>query len=226
MIAAALRTDALASGTATTTTATAATNGPSSGASTAGGGGPVAAPTNQAYLGEITLPAPAGEPQALQLPDGSILVPVARVDAAGNRVALTGGAGSAQLATSTSGGGSASASASSDPVSFLLDGVYYKQYFPGGGIDTSNVASIRERAIESTYKYLLDREPGVDDFGTTDVSVREVDATADRDLLAVNPGARYVIDVHGVQSDGVRRSIPSVMNHDGATYTDPRLSKG
>ncbi|MCB0878431.1 MAG: hypothetical protein KDC46_05565 [Thermoleophilia bacterium] len=232
------------------TTATArTTNGPSSTAPTAGGG-PVAAPANQAYLGEQTLPAPVGQPQTLHLPDGSMLVPIARVDASGNRTPLAGGAGSAPL---TGGGADAAAAAQTpaaggalhaaegaqvtaggqaiadddfEPMGFLYNGDYYKRYFEDGGIDVNDRTAVEERSIESTFKYLKDREPEVDDFGITGVGVRRVDPSRDGDLLHVNPRALYVVDVHGVQGNGHQRSIPTVMNQDGTTFTDPRLRIG
>jgi hypothetical protein len=232
-------------------TSTATTNGPSSGASTSGSG-PVTAPANQAYLGEQTLPAPVGQPQTIHLPDGSMLVPVARVDSSGHRVPLSGGAGSAPLtgggakasevASAHGGGGTMHAAegttvngeghavqasgAKFEPLGFLYNDNYYKRYFDGGGIDVSSREKVEERAVESTFAYLKDREPDVDDFGVTGVQLRSVDPSADRDLLNVNPRAKFVIDVHGVQGNGSHRSIPTVMNEDGATFTDPRIGRG
>lgn len=248
MDATALRASAQVGGT-TATTSTRPTNGPSSGGSTAGGG-PIAALTNPTLLGERLLPAPLGEPQTLHLPDGSMLVPIARVDAAGSRIPLTGGAGSAPLtgggdvaaataAAAASGGvlhaaegaqvtasGAAVADDDFEPLGFLYNDNYYKRYFDGGGIDVSDRGKVEERAVESTFLYLKDKEPAVDDFGITGVAVRTVDPHADRDLLTVNPRARYVIDVHGVQGNGTQRSIPTVMNGDGATFTDPLIKRG
>lgn len=249
MDATALRARAQVGGTAATTS-TRPTNGPSSDGSTAAGG-PIAAPTNPTLLGERLLPAPVGEPQTLHLPDGSMLVPIARVDASGARIPLAGGAGSAPLtgggaaaapsaatAAASGGmlhaaegaqvtaGGAAIADADFEPLGFLYNDNYYKRYFDGGGIDVGNRSQVEERATESTFLYLHDKEPAVDDFGITGIAVRDVDANADRDLLAINPRARYVIDVHGVQGNGVQRSIPTVMNGDGATFTDPRLKGG
>lgn len=250
MDATALRASTQAGGTATTTSAR-PTNGPSSGGSTTGGG-PVAAPTNPTLLGEQLLPAPVGEPQTLHLPDGSILVPIARVDASGNRIPLAGGAGSAPL---TGGGanaapapvpapapavggalhvaegaqvtadGAAVADNDFEPLGFLYNDNYYKRYFDGGGIDVNNRSQVEERATESTFLYLHDKEPEVDDFGITGVAVRPVDPAADGDLLRINPRAKYVIAVHGVQGNGVQRSIPTVMNADGATFTDPLIRR-
>jgi hypothetical protein len=235
MDATALRATTHAGGTSTTT-AVQTTNGPSSSAPTSGGG-PVPAPTQPALLGEHLLPAPVGEPQTIHLPDGSTLVPVARVDAYGNRVPLTGGAGSAPMV----GGGTAhvaegavvsadgridAAGREFEPLSFLYNGNYYKQYFEDGGINVADRGQVEERASESTYMYLLDKEPAVDDFGITGIATRRVDPARDQDLLNVNPNAYWIIEVSGVQGNGVQRMIPTVMNEDGATFTDPRLSKG
>jgi hypothetical protein len=227
---------------ATGTTIAGTTNGPSSGTATTGGG-PVAAPTQPVLLGERLLPAPAGEPQTIHLNDGSMLVPVARVDASGNRVPLAGGPGSARLATAPAAAAPAAAPAiapaaaapaaaqatgggAAAPIALLYNDLYFKQYFSGGnGFDSNNPEKVRERAIESTILYLHDKEPNVDDFGITAVDTRPVDAGADADLLKIDPNAKFVIDVKGVQGDGVARSIPSVMNHDGTTYTDPRIGR-
>jgi hypothetical protein len=255
MDATALRATTHAGGTSTTTAVT-TTNGPSSSAPTSGGG-PVPAPTQPALLGEHLLPAPVGEPQTINLPDGSTLVPVARVDASGNRVPLTGGAGSAPMIPGGTGlvaGGAAASPASTtgggatahvaegavvsgdgrvdaagrefEPLSFLYNGNYYKQYFEDGGINVADRGQVEERASESTYMYLLDKEPAVDDFGITGITTRRVDPGSDRDLLNVNPNAYWIVEVSGVQGNGVQRMIPTVMNEDGATFTDPRLSKG
>lgn len=196
-------------------------------------------------LGEKLLPAPVGEPQTLHLPDGSMLVPVARVDAAGNRTPLTGGAGSAPLrsaataapaaasaaedapaaiapataATPVSGGGDAAF----EPHGFLYNDRYFAKFHDAGGIDLADSAAVEERAVKSTFAYLLKEEPEVDDFGVTDVKVRPADATADADLLHINPRAHFVIDVNGVTGTGRHKSIPSVMNRDGAVFVDPRI---
>ena len=45
------------------------------------------------------------------------------------------------------------------------------------------------------------------------------------EALAAGRTDVIVIDVRGVQGDGTARSIPSVMNHDGTTYTDPRIGR-
>jgi hypothetical protein len=209
-------------------------------------------------LGEQLLPAPVGEPQTIHLPDGSMLVPIARVDSTGHRTPLAGGAGSARLsAPATTGGGAAApaptpaprggggggmlhaaegahitadgiaeADGDFEPIGMLYNSNYYKRYFDGGGIDMNNRSKVEERATESTLMYLLDKEPNVDDFGISGIAVRNVDSSADADLLKVNPRARFVIDVHGIQGDGTKRSIPTVMNTDGATFTDPRFGRG
>lgn len=240
------------SATGTTTTA-ATTNGPSSSAP-ASGGGPVAAPSQPALLGEMTLPAPTGEPQTIHLPDGSLLVPIARVDASGSRIPLAGGAGSAPLTggggvteapaaqmsvpTSASGaGGSLHAAEGAqltadgraiadddfEPLGMLYNGDYYKRYFDGGGLDVNDRGALEERAVESTILYLRDKEPEVDDFGVTGIGMRPADPATDQDLLNVNPRAKWIVDVHGVQGDGTQRTIPTVINEDGATFTDPRI---
>lgn len=225
------------------TTAAAPTNGPSSSVPTTGSG-QVAVSTNQAFLGEQVLPAPIGEPQTIHLPDGSMLVPVARVDASGARIPLTGGAGSAQYVSTgstvnhggTGGGtlhagegaqitsdGRALADSDFEPLGILYNGNYYKRYFDGGGLDVNDRNKLEERATESTYLYLKDKEPEVDDFGISGISLRRVEAGRDTDLLHVNPRAMWVMDVHGIQGDGVQRTIPTIINSDGATYTDPRM---
>lgn len=228
---------------ATGATAAGTTNGPSSSTATTAGG-PVAAPTNPVLLGEKILPAPLGQPQTLHLPDGSMLVPVAMLDAGGNRIPLTGGAGSAPLnyaASATAaaptataaattapvtGGGSTAPNAGFEPLGILYNDRYFKKFHDASPIDLSNDKAVKDRAIKSTMAYLLEEEPNVDDFGVTNVDVRRVDPARDADLLRVDPRAYYVIDVHGVQGDGVVRSIPSVMNADGAVFTDPPVRRG
>lgn len=191
-------------------------------------------------LGERLLPAPAGEPQTIHLNDGSMLVPVARVDASGSRTPLTGGPGSAQLQYSaapsapaatapavvpnvSAGGANATGF---EPLGFLYNDRYFKKFHDAGGLDLANDAKVKERAVRSTFAYLLEEEPNVDDFGVTGVNVRRPDPAADADLLRINPRAHYVIDVLGVQGNGVQRSIPSVMNSDGAVFVDPRIGRG
>jgi hypothetical protein len=198
----------------------------------------------------MILPAPVGEPQTINLPDGSMLVPIARVDASGNRTPLAGGAGSAPL---TGGGGGASdggvvhaaegtaVTASGDvqaagrkfePHALMYNDNYYKKYIDGdtntnfGRFNIEDREQVEERAIESTLMYLKDKEPDVDDFGITGVNVRRVNQGADRDLLNVNPDAHWIVTVHGTQGDGTARKIPTVMNADGTTYTDPPLRRG
>ena len=251
MNATAVRTSTQAAGA----TAAGTTNGPSSGTATTGGG-PVAAPSQPVLLGERLLPAPAGEPQTLHLSDGSMLVPIARVDASGSRVPLSGGPASLPLRTATlaptvtavagiasavTGGGAAASPAAPaatptvpvagaeqafEPLGFLYNDRYFKKFHDAGGIDLGDSKAVQERAVRSTFAYLLEEEPNVDDFGVTGVSVRRADPAADADLLRVNPRAHYVIDVHGVQGDGTQRSIPSVMNSDGAVFVDPRINRG
>lgn len=202
------------------------------------------AATSPVVLGERLLPAPVGQPQTIHLPDGSMLVPIARVDASGHRTPLTGGAGSAPLRVQGGGaapsggvlhaaeganvtaGGVAEADGDFEPLGMLYNNNYYKRYFDGGGIDVKDRSQVEERSIESTILYLRDKEPESDDFGVSGISIRNVDDRADRDLLTVNPRAMYVIDVHGIQGNGTKRTIPTVMNRDGATFTDPRIRGG
>jgi hypothetical protein len=258
MDAVALRAGTQAGGTGATTSA-APTNGPSSSAPIAGGG-PVAAPSQPALLGERLLPAPIGEPQTIHLPDGSMLVPIARVDASGNRIPLTGGAGSAPLmggggnaavetpaqqaartsgitgggvlraapGTAVSAAGAAVPAAGDvfEPLGFLYNDKYFKKFHDAGGINVDDRAKVEERAIRSTFAYLLEEEPDVDDFGVTGVTIRAADPATDSDLLNVNPRSHLLVDVHGVQGNGVRRTIPSVMNRDGAVFVDPRIGRG
>jgi hypothetical protein len=73
--------------------------------------------------------------------------------------------------------------------------------------------------------YLVEEEPDVDDFGVSNIELRRVDPAADRDLLTVNPHASYVADVSGVTGDGTAKSVPSVINDDGAVFVDPRIGR-
>lgn len=218
---------------ATATTATGTTNGPSSSTVTTGGG-PIAAPSQPVLLGERLLPAPAGEPQTIHLNDGSMLVPVARVDGTGNRTALSGGPGSTPLSYSAAPAAPATPAAAPvaggggafEPLGFLYDDRYFKKFHDAGGIDLNDDSAVKERSVRSTFAYLLEEEPNVDDFGVTGVSYRKADPVADADLFKINPRAHWIIDVNGVQGDGVGRSIPSVMNSDGAMFVDPRITRG
>lgn len=219
---------------ATATTATGTTNGPSSSTVTTGGG-PIAAPSQPVLLGERLLPAPVGEPQTIHLNDGSMLVPVARVDASGARTPLTGGPGSAPLSYAAAPAVAAAAPAAApvvgggsgfEPLGFLYNDRYFKKFHDAGGIDLNDDKAVKERSVRSTFAYLLEEEPNVDDFGVTGVSYRKADPVADADLLKIDPRAHWIIDVNGVQGDGVARSIPSVMNSDGAVFVDPRIGRG
>jgi hypothetical protein len=256
--------------------------------------GPISAPKLPTLLGERLLPAPTGEPQTLHLNDGSMLVPIAWIDAWGARMPLAGGPGSARLSTTTrpappapvepapvepaivepapvepapvepapveaapvepvpvfastptpaapaapaaegapavpiatevptTGGGAADF----EPVGFLYNDRYFRKFHDAGGIDVNDQRAVEERVVRSTFAYLLEEEPDVDDFGVTSVHLRKVDPQADSDLLRINPRALYHADVAGIQGDGVTRSIPSVVNSDGAVFVDPRIHRG
>ncbi len=229
---------------ATGTTAASTTNGPSSRTATTGGG-PIAAPTQPVLLGERLLPAPVGQPQTIHLNDGSMLVPVARVDASGSRTPLAGGPGSAPLATAVAAAAGPAAAApvavpvtapaaapvagggaaGFEPLGFLYNDRYFKKFHDAGGISLDDSKAVQERVVKSTFAYLLEEEPNVDDFGVTGVNVRRADPVADADLFKINPRAHYIVDVNGVQGNGVARSIPSVMNADGAVFVDPRIGR-
>ncbi|MCW2923256.1 MAG: hypothetical protein JWM98_660 [Thermoleophilia bacterium] len=226
-----------------TQASTAATATPSATGSTAGGG-PSAAPGSTALLGTVLLPAPAGQPQTLSLPDGSILVPLANVNGAGQQTPLTGGAGSAALSVAPV----AAAPARTAPVAtapattataadvkkkqgidntgFLYNSQWYAKYADAGGIDLADRDAVEKRVAKATYSHIVTDEPEIGDFAISSITPRLVDPVADKDLLAVDPNAYYAFDVVGRTGTGETRSIPSVMNADGAVYVDPRLTGG
>jgi hypothetical protein len=228
-------TPALAATTATTT------NGPSSIVPTIGGG-PTPAPAQPTLLGVKLLPAPAGQPQTIHLADGSLLVPLARVQTVQGSAPQPARAATAPASASTStpvpavaaaepastpaapaavaGGGGAFT-----PKGFLYNDRYFAKFHDASPIDFSDVEEVERRATKATMSYLVEEEPNVDDYGVTDVEIRQVDQVADRDLLTVNPHAKLVIDVHGVQGTGEAKSIPSVMNDDGSVFVDPRIGR-
>ncbi|MCW2927222.1 MAG: hypothetical protein JWM86_1190 [Thermoleophilia bacterium] len=214
------------------TTAGATTNGPSSNAPVAGGG-PVAAPSQPTLLGVKLLPAPAGEPQTLHLPDGSMLVPLAKVDALGRQSALRGGQAAPAAAPTaaarpidlvpTTG---AARPAAFEPKGFLFRGDYYKKFEDDTRIDLANIRQVEEKVTRGTLDHVKEDEPELHGFGVTNVTTRRVDPNTDRDLLNINPGAYYVVDVAGVAGTGQAKSIPSVVNADGSVFVDPRLKGG
>lgn len=213
---------------ATPTAGIATTSGPSSDAIR--GGGPVPAPAQPTLLGVKMLPAPHGQPQTIHLADGSMLVPLARVRADGTRVPLSVGgtmpappmpAAAAAPAAPVAGGGAAF-----EPRGFLYDDRYFRKFHDAGGIDVEDMEKVEERTIRSTFAYLLEEEPEVDDFGVTNVRMRRAHPHADVDLFTINPRAHWIVDVEGVQGDGRKRSIPSVVNRDGAVFVDPRVRNG
>lgn len=241
MDATALRTSTQAVTTGTRATATATTNGPSSGAPVAGGG-PVAASSNGALLGTHLLPAPAGQPQPIHLPDGSVLVPLAIVDGSGRQLPLTQGGALAPSNPTTSGGGPAPSVAMNAPVvtapaggartaafepkGFLYNDLYFAKFHDAKPIDLNDRDAVERRMAKSTMAYLLEEEPEVDDFGIREIRVRRADPARDQDLLTVNPRSHWVADVVGV--DGTTgtpkdKVIPLVMNSDGAVFVDPRV---
>lgn len=205
-------------------------------------GGTTTAPARSTLLGVRLLPAPAGEPQTIHLADGSVLVPLARVGRDGTTQPLTGGGAaaapvapvpapapvpaSAPVAAPAPVSAAVPPAAGFEPKGFLYNDRYFRKFHAAGGIDVSDVRRVEERATRATFAYLLEEEPNVDDFGVTGVRMRRADPVGDSDLLRINPRAHWVVDVDGVQGDRVLRSIPSVVNSDGAVFVDPRIRGG
>ena len=109
------------------------------------------------------------------------------------------------------------------PPAFIWNSRYFQQVAPANpSFDATDQAAVRERAVRSTIKYLMDEEH-MDDFGVTNVTIRPVSIATDADLLNVNPGARWVAEVAGVTGSGTSKSFPVVLNTDGHTYVDPRV---
>jgi hypothetical protein len=188
-------------------------------------------------LGERLLPAPAGQPQTIHLNDGSILVPVARVDASGTRTPLVGGPGSAHLNYSAAAPAVAAAPAApaatvvgggagSESLGFLFRGDYYKKFEDSTKIDLGNSEQVNDKVTRGTLDHVKNDEPELLGFGVTKISSRAVDQVADRDLLNVDPNAAIYVEVTGVTGTGEVKMIPSVVEHDGDVYVDPRLKNG
>ena len=226
---------------ATSTAAAATTNGPSSSGPTAGGG-PVPAPAQPTLLGTKLLPAPAGKPETIHLPDGSMLVPLAKVSSDGSMSALPGGgpatpataATPAAPATRTAATPAAPASPASSTApgggshfepGFLFRGNYYKKFLDRTAIDLANLDQVKEKVIRGTLDKIMTDEPETNGFGVTDVKTRAVDPVADRDLLVVDPDAKLIVDVSGVGGNGVAKSIPSVVDADGDVFVDPFIRR-
>jgi len=77
------------------------------------------------------------------------------------------------------------------PLAFIWNSRYFQQVAPANpSFDATDQAAVRERAVRSTIKYLMDEEH-MDDFGVTNVTIRPVSIATDADLLNVNPGARW-----------------------------------
>lgn len=123
---------------------------------------------------------------------------------------------------SPTGGGAA---AGFEPKGFLYNDRYFAKFHAAGGIDLADKDAVERRMAKSTMSYLVEEEPDVDDFGITSIDVRRADSNADRDLLNVNPRSHYVADVKGVDGTGRGKSIPLVMNVDGAVFVDPRIGR-
>jgi hypothetical protein len=225
---------------ATGATAASTTNGPSSSTATTGGG-PIAAPIQPVLLGERLLPAPIGQPQTIHLNDGSMLVPVARVDASGARTPLTGGPGSAPLNYAVNAAAAAPTAATpaapaavpattvaggSEPLGFLYRGDYYKKFKDSTVIDITNAEQVQDKVTRGTLDHVKNDEPDWQGFGVTKITTRAVDPNADRDLLNVDPNAAIYVEVHGIAGTGEAKMIPSVVERDGDVFVDPRLSKG
>jgi hypothetical protein len=227
----------LATSTATATT----TNGPSSSGPTAGGG-PVPAPAQPTLLGVKLLPAPAGKPETIHLNDGSLLVPLAKVDARGTIHALDDSSARAATAalpatpasptTGTAARPATPATPSTfepggfEPKGFLYKGNYYKKFQDSTAIDIANLGDVQEKVTRGTLGHVRDEEQGWNGFGVTDVKTRRVDPNADRDLLNVDPNAAYYVEVTGVTGTGEQKMIPSVVETDGDVFVDPRISSG
>ncbi len=230
---------------ATGATAASTTNGPSSRTATTGGG-PIAAPTQPVLLGERLLPAPAGQPQTIHLNDGSMLVPVARVDASGNRTPLAGGPGSAPLsysanaaapaaaapatavraATGTVPVSGAGAAAAFEPLGFLYRGEYYKKFQDTTKIDVSNTEQVKDKVTRGTLDHVKHDEPDYQGFGITSITTHAVDRVAHSDQPTVDPNAALYVEVTGVTGTGEVKMIPSVVEHDGDVFVDPRIRNG
>lgn len=109
------------------------------------------------------------------------------------------------------------------PSAFIWNSHYYKAVAPvKDGFDDFNKKAVSDRAVLSALKFMQDDEK-VDDFGVTGFKMRAVSVARDADLLNVNPGARWVVDVSGTLGDGSTKSLPVVVNTDGRTYVDPRI---
>lgn len=231
---------------ATSATAATTTNGPSSTEPVAGGG-PKPAPAQPTLLGVKLLPAPAGKPETIQLNDGSLLVPLARVGSDGVARSLDNGAPATPATAATPAApatGTAAtpatpatparpAAASSgfepggfEPKGFLYKGNYYKKFQDKTAIDIANLGQVEEKVTRGTLGHVRDEEPTWKGFGVTDIKTKRVDANTDRDLLNVDPNATYYVEVTGVTGTGEQKVIPSVVESDGDVFVDPRISNG
>lgn len=186
---------------------------------TGGGGAPRPAATSQGLVGMHLLQAPSGAaPGPIQLGDGSVLVPLARVER-GIAVPLAPGSPAVAAAAPPT------IATPFEPKGFLYDDRYFAKFHDAAPIDLADRDSVERRAAKATMSYLVEEEPGVDDFGVTAITMRRADPIADRDLLTIDPRAHWIIDVAGVRGDGTPKSIPSIMNSDGAVFVDPRIGR-
>ena len=226
----------LATSTATATT----TNGPSSNGAVAGGG-PVPAPAQPTLLGVKLLPAPAGKPETIHLNDGSMLVPLAKLDSRGTIRSLddaaapatvpavratpanpTAGTAARPATPAVPGGGAAGF----EPKGFLYKGNYYKKFEDQTAIDVRNLAQVQDRITRGTLNHVKENEPEWQGLGITEIKSRAVDPNADRDLLNVDPNAAVYVEVSGITGTGEAKTIPSVVESDGDVFVDPRISGG
>jgi hypothetical protein len=113
-----------------------------------------------------------------------------------------------------------------EPKGFLYKGNYYKKFMDNTAIDIANLDQVHEKVTRGTLGHVRDEEPTWQGFGITDIRSRRVDPNADRDLLNVDPGATYYVEVSGVTGTGEQKMIPSVVEADGDVFVDPRISGG
>lgn len=136
-----------------------------------------------------------------------------------------GGASGTAIAAASTGtavaGAAAVAPFPENPLAFLYQGKYYREVFGAGGVDVDDRHSVEQRSIRGVLRHLQDE--GRPHWGVASVDARRVDPVRDADLVAVDPGAMWFVDVRGRAPRADIESIPVVINRDGTTYVDPRL---
>lgn len=109
------------------------------------------------------------------------------------------------------------------PRAFLWDGKYYNLVLNPTSMDVTDGDAVRRRVTLAMVAHMHDE--GKLDYAVLNIRLRDVFGSTHADLLAMDPGAKYVAYVTGIDGSGVSSEIPVVFNSDGSVYVDPIIRR-